>query len=274
MKVGISIIVPCYRQAEYLDECLSSVLSQTYGDWECLIVNDGSPDNTKDTAEKWCARDKRFLYFEKENGGPSSARNYGIEHARGKYILPLDADDRIGGQYMELALQEFNRDAGIKLVYCNAEFFGVEIGAWSLPVYSFDRLLCGNIIFCSGVYLKEDWNRIGGYDETMHRGFEDWEFWIRLLKGGGEALQIKSVQFFYRRKIISRDTTISKNAEIEIQDYIIAKHMDVYNRVLGNAIQLHKELRAVRNSLDYKLGHLLLFIPKQIIKKLLFSRKP
>ncbi|WP_374360648.1 glycosyltransferase family 2 protein, partial [Cloacibacterium sp.] len=73
----ISVVVPCYNQAQYLDECLQSVLNQTYQDWECIIVNDGSPDHTEEIAKNWVEKDTRFIYLSKENGGLSSARNAG-----------------------------------------------------------------------------------------------------------------------------------------------------------------------------------------------------
>ena len=91
----ISVIVPCYNQAQYLDECLQSVLDQTYQNWECIIVNDGSPDNTEEIALQWTAKDPRFTYLKKENGGLSSARNAGIEVAQGEWIQFLDCDDKI-----------------------------------------------------------------------------------------------------------------------------------------------------------------------------------
>ena len=75
----ISVIVPCYNQAQYLDECLNSVLEQTYKDWECIIVNDGSPDNTEEVAKEWVKKDSRFKYFYKNNGGVNSARNSGLK---------------------------------------------------------------------------------------------------------------------------------------------------------------------------------------------------
>ena len=106
----ISVVVPCYNQAQYLDECLQSVLNQTYQDWECIIVNDGSPDNTEEIAKNWVEKDTRFIYLSKENGGLSSARNAGIEIAKGEWILPLDADDKIGERYLELAEKEFEND--------------------------------------------------------------------------------------------------------------------------------------------------------------------
>ena len=93
----ISVIVPCYNQAQYLDDCLQSVLDQTHQDWECIIVNDGSPDNTEEVAKKWLAKDSRFKYLYKENGGLSSARNAGIKDSIGQFIFFLDCDDKISG---------------------------------------------------------------------------------------------------------------------------------------------------------------------------------
>lgn len=105
----ISIIVPCYNQAEYLDECLQSVLDQTYYNWECIIVNDGSSDNTEIVAQQWLNKDGRFKYSAKENAGLSLARNTGIANTNGEFILPLDADDKIGKDYCTKAIEVFSK---------------------------------------------------------------------------------------------------------------------------------------------------------------------
>ena len=102
MNPLISVIVPCYNQAQYLDECLQPVLDQTYTDWECIIVNDGSPDHTEEVAKKWLEKDNRFRYIYKENGGLSSARNAGIREAKGEWIQFLDSDDKINTISFEL----------------------------------------------------------------------------------------------------------------------------------------------------------------------------
>jgi glycosyltransferase involved in cell wall biosynthesis len=91
----ISVVIPCYNQAQYLPEALSSVLSQTYPDWECIIINDGSLDDTEAVSKAWASKDERFKYLKKENGGLGSARNVGLKSARGKCIQFLDADDVI-----------------------------------------------------------------------------------------------------------------------------------------------------------------------------------
>ena len=114
----VSIIIPCYNQAQYLAEALESVLNQTHQVWECIIVNDGSPDNTEEVAMEWCKKDTRITYLKKANAGLSAARNSGIAIAQAEFILPLDADDKLGYNYISLALKEFELDSTIKVVYC------------------------------------------------------------------------------------------------------------------------------------------------------------
>ena len=108
MKSGkVSIIVPCYNQAAYLAETLDSVLDQTYQHWECVIVNDGSPDNAEEIANEYVAKDNRFKYLWEKNEGPSQARNFGILNSDGKYVLPLDADDLVAPTYVGRAVDFF-----------------------------------------------------------------------------------------------------------------------------------------------------------------------
>ena len=95
----VSIIIPCFNQGMYLSETIESVLSQTYRYWECIIINDGSADNTEEIALGYCNNDERIKYLKQDNKGPCVARNYGISNAGGIYILPLDADDILGKDY-------------------------------------------------------------------------------------------------------------------------------------------------------------------------------
>ena len=106
MSIKVSVIIPCFNQAQYLDETLTSVYNQTHTDWECLIVDDGSTDNSKGIAKKWCDKDQRFLFVYKENGGLSSARNCGLNKAIGKYVQFLDSDDLINPEKFSEQLKD------------------------------------------------------------------------------------------------------------------------------------------------------------------------
>ena len=98
----ISVIVPIYNVENYLRMCLDSIQNQTYKNFECLLINDGSPDNSAEICREYVAKDSRFRYFEKENGGVSSARNLGIECSEGVYITFVDSDDWVEPDYLEV----------------------------------------------------------------------------------------------------------------------------------------------------------------------------
>lgn len=105
MNKLVSVIIPYYNQAQYLPDALASVLAQTHRHWECIIVNDGSNDNTDEVASKWLKKDERFKYIKKENGGLSSARNAGLKEAKGSFLQFLDSDDAIHPEKFALQLK-------------------------------------------------------------------------------------------------------------------------------------------------------------------------
>ena len=112
----ISIIVPIYNVENYLRQCLDSIQNQTYQNFECLLINDGSPDNSAGICREYVAKDSRFKYFEKENGGLSSARNFGIERSGGAYIIFVDSDDWLENDALHLlyvAMKKENADISI-----------------------------------------------------------------------------------------------------------------------------------------------------------------
>lgn len=98
----ISVIVPIYNVEDYIRQCFDSLLNQTYQNFEVLMINDGSPDNSASICQEYAARDSRFRYFEKENGGISTAVNLGIEHSQGEYVTLMDPDDWADNDYLEV----------------------------------------------------------------------------------------------------------------------------------------------------------------------------
>lgn len=224
---AISVIIPCYKQAEYLPEALDSLMAQTFGEWEAIVVNDGSPDNTEEVALAYAAREPRIKYLSLENGGVARARNRGIDMAQGEYILPLDADDTIAPTYLEKAKAAIDKDPTLKVVYCRACFFGDKSGPWEVGYKDFKSLLAVNSIFVSALFRKADAKAIGGFDEAMTFGHEDWDFFIRLLDGENRVYQIPEILFNYRIKNLSRNTEAVKRLS-DTQYYLIAKNRAIY----------------------------------------------
>lgn len=237
----VSIIVPCYNQAIYLSEALESVLNQTYLDWECIIVNDGSSDNTDEVVREWLKKDSRFKYIKKENGGLSNARNSGIEACNGYYVLPLDADDKIASNYIAMAIDAFLQNKFLKLVYCKAEKFGDESGLWDLKPFSLHELSRNNMIFPAAMFKKQDWKDVNGYDSNMTYGWEDWEFWIALLKNGGEVKQLDIVGFYYRIKSESMLKSIDNKKARYLLNYLSVKHADFFVKYYGSFKEMEEK---------------------------------
>ncbi|MFD2517938.1 glycosyltransferase family 2 protein [Salinimicrobium flavum] len=250
MDFKVSIIVPSYNQAQYLGEALQSVLHQTYLNWECIIVDDGSQDKTKEVAELFISKDPRFKYFYQENRGLSSARNFGIDKSVGSILLPLDADDKISGDYIEKALKVLQDDPSIKVVYCEAEKFGKESGLWELETFSLFNLSRMNMIFCSALFRRVEWERVGGFDENMKYGWEDWEFWISILKNGGDVKKLDFVGFYYRITDNNMHRRISRDQYTYLFEYLSVKHADFFVRYFGSFHAMNQDLQKKENEMS------------------------
>lgn len=264
-----SVIVPCYNQGEFLDECLQSVLQQSFEDWECIIVNDGSTDGSEVIAKKWVEKEARFKLLSIKNGGVSNARNQGISQASGTYILPLDADDYLASTYLERAMRAFKDYPSSKVVYGRVMLVGDKQATWDLPEFSIYELAMSNIIPVSGIYLKSDWESINGYDSNMTKGLEDWEYWLHLLKDNPIVYYLEETTFYYRIKKQSRNTQVDPLKQKEIQKYVYQKHIDFYNNTFGTYQNLLKklkynslELEAFKNSFSYRIFTLSIRVKK------------
>lgn len=249
----VSIIVPCYNQAQYLEEALQSVLDQTYQQWECIVVNDGSLDATDVIIKPWLEKDARFKYLKKINGGLCSARNSGILMADGEFILPLDADDKIASNYLKLAIEAFKTDKSLKVVYCKAEKFGDESGVWNLPNFSLENLARKNMIFCSAFFRKKEWELVQGYDERMIYGWEDWEFWISILKNGGNVKRLDEICFFYRTKPNSMLLKVRQKQGNYLFEYLSLKHTDFFVKQYGSFKAMDDKLTALKRENEINL---------------------
>ncbi|WP_303317376.1 glycosyltransferase family A protein [Flavivirga abyssicola] len=241
MNILVSIIVPCYNQAHFLSVSLQSVLDQTYTNWECIIVNDGSPDNTEEVASKWCDKDNRFRYIEKQNGGLSSARNKGVSMSRGAYILPLDSDDVIDKSFLSKLVPVLQKDDSLAIVSCYSKFFkgDIENIVYKLKPKgsTIKNLLFENSLIATSLFRKKCWEQVGGYDEEMKNGFEDWEFWIAITKLGWEYKIVKDYLFYYRKSEASMLINTLENHRISNLEYVLNKHKELYKENYDNTIK-------------------------------------
>ena len=275
----VSFIVPCYNQANYMRETLDCLKQQTLADWECIIVNDGSTDNTLEIAKEYVESDIRYILVDKPNGGLADARNAGIRASHGEYILPLDSDDLIDPTYAEKATCYLEKHPEVKLVYCRARYLGDRDDEWLLPEYNYQDLLFGNMIFCSCVYRRSDYDKTEGYNTNMAKGLEDWNFLLSFLDESSKVYKIPEILFYYRKHGESMISGLEKYKN-EMHNKMVANHIDLYYPYLHRVITSSREIAYWQNEFDkilhsnsYRLGHLL-FAPFKLFKSLKFvSRK-
>ena len=196
MNPKVSVIVPCYNQAQFLAETLDSLLAQTHENWECIIVNDGSTDDTEAVAKEYCNKDNRFIYHKKENGGLSSARNAGLDIAQGDYVQFLDSDDILLPNKFEYQIRAMETNKSDVCV-CHHSMFTTDINQTWENFFSqsiYDLTYHGFvynwgetfvIAIHSGLFshsfLKNHHIR---FDEQV-RAMEDWHFWVNIIRAEG-----------------------------------------------------------------------------------------
>ncbi|WP_395051084.1 glycosyltransferase family 2 protein [Flavobacterium sp.] len=284
MNTLVSIIVPCYKQAHFLNESLQSVIGQTYTRWECVIVNDGSPDNAESIAQQWCEKDSRFSYLYKENGGLPSARNAGIKKCKGEFIVALDSDDILHRDFLIQLVPQLQSDDNLGIVSCYRYFFSKNkeniINKYKATGSTYQDLMFENKLMPSSIYRKKCWEEVGGYDESMVKGFEDWEFWLNITKRGWKFKFVEAFLFYYRKaKKSMLVDTLNNHAESNME-YMFKKHKELYTAYFDNTaevlfyyIKTHRVGKMeIKNSREYKIGKLITK-PFKIISKLFSIQK-
>lgn len=260
----VSIVIPCFNDAEYIEQCVISALSQTYSNKEIIIVDDGSNLETKTILKRLEPKITKLLT--QENQGQSTARNLGVKAASGEYILVLDSDDYFEPSFCEKAVLKL-KDTNIKIV---ASHIVRRIGEKKIDELhhkggDLSVLILYNQATGSVMFRKEDFNGIGGYDQSMRRGFEDWEFYIRLLQNGGLIYIIKEPLFNYR---VRTDSTTSKANSIkyELLNYIYTKHSNLVIAHFGVFVEdmlsriEREEIEKIKNTqrIEFEVGKLIL----------------
>ncbi|MFD2828753.1 glycosyltransferase family 2 protein [Leeuwenhoekiella polynyae] len=260
MEGLISVIVPCYNQAEFLEECLTSVLNQTYSNWECIIINDGSADLTEEVAKKWTKNDKRFKYIYQENKGLSSARNTGLAQAKGEYIQFLDSDDFLDQEKFLKSIKEFSKPQ-VDIVISDFILFNEATNSLENPYcvlgehqFNLDSILFewgekfSIPIHCALIKSKV---LIGYSFPTELKAREDWSLWVFLYKSCIVTIFINEPLAYYRQHDMSltknfRLMSLEKIKAIGIVEQLISKEKSL--KLYKNHIQeISKEYTVLQN---------------------------
>ncbi len=203
---NVSIIIPAYNVEAYILDTLRSVIEQTVSDFEALIIDDGSTDRTAEVVTAFIGQDSRFKILHKPNGGLSSARNFGIRHAKGEYIALLDGDDIYFPNKLKTHIDVLDRNPSVGVVYSasqaireNGDSTWMTLSGKPLYTNALKSLLCKNFVGhgSNGIFRKSIVADIGDFDEDL-KSVEDLDFWLRVAGTSWQFYRVPSVQCGYR----------------------------------------------------------------------------
>lgn len=228
----VSVIIPCYNYAVFLTEAVESVIAQTYPLFEIIIVNDGSTDHTVEICNTLLEKHPHIpitVMHQPNSGDPAVARNMGITHAKGQYVLCLDADDKLNPDFLAACIETFTYNPRISIVYPCLQEFGGQQSFWGETPYDFQLLLHWNYIPTASMFYKHVWQNVGGI-KTDVIICEDWDFWISSGELGYFGKQTNQAILYHRvhsdTSLLSSQGGLDKRTAIKAE--IILMHPTLY----------------------------------------------
>jgi glycosyltransferase involved in cell wall biosynthesis len=253
----VSVVIPCYNHGAYLQEAIDSVEKIPFPDKEIIILDDGSKD--EQTLEKVRSLGKSgYQVVFQENKGVAATRNHGISLAKGKYIIPLDADNRLLEPYFTKGVEILESDSSCAVVFGDAIVFGQKETIWPNSPLQLGQILFENYIDNCAIFRKSAWESVGGYDEKApFHTREDWYFWLDLIEKGWKFIHLPEFSFEYRflgnSKVRSRFSNPTNR--LIIYEYIFPKQKRMIEHFLDSGELERAKGRQILSDLYWQLAY-------------------
>lgn len=255
----VSVVIPSYNYARFLGRAIESLQAQSFPNWEAIIVDDGSTDDTDKVAEGLLKKDPRIVYVRQQNAGTSAAKNVGIRHARGDYIVFLDADDLLTANKLEAHVEHFKNNPHVDISYSRFRYFqdGDESSLFTkldlsskeewaavidgrydaaLPVF----LRGNNMAIHAAMVRKSLVDRVGDFDTGM-QALEDWDYWLRCILRGAHLAFLDDLQVLALTRVHKGSATHT----LDFSDYKRKVYEKVRQEALGLREQGYERLQLV-----------------------------
>lgn len=268
----VSVIIPCYNYGHFLPETLNSISRQTLQDWECLIVDDGSTDNTAEVVAEYTQNDSRFCYIYQENAGPSVARNNGIRQSKGEFIQLLDSDDLIQSSKLEFQVTLLQQKSEVDIIYGDIRFFfdgnsqelflsfiGDKKSLYPMPritqhdTYSSFEKIYAHPLHPSALLIRKKFlTKHQLFFEEAYRtsSVEDWHFFIAMAMLGGVFFYKDQANTYGLVRSHDQSTSSDKNC---LKQGKLAKHREFMLELLSKNLAEKRWLRQVDKKIISKI---------------------
>ncbi|MGI6745549.1 MAG: putative teichuronic acid biosynthesis glycosyltransferase TuaG [Firmicutes bacterium ADurb.Bin300] len=253
-NLKISVVMPAYNAESFIEDAVNSVLAQTFEDYELIIIDDCSGDNTYEMIEGFARKDSRIrVYRNEKNSGVSFTRNFGISVARYKWIAFLDSDDMWRPKKLEKQLELLKEHPNAIITYTGSSFIDFEGTPFSynlpaVPVITYKELLKHNLLSCSSVMVKKDViKRIKMAHDKMH---EDYSAWLQILREYEYAFGINEPLLVYRISKNSKSANRIKSARMIYNSYRYVG----YNFIIAALLMLRYSIYSIKKRRLIKRG--------------------
>lgn len=273
-----TVVITCYNNYDTISKTYNSVLNQTYKNFEVIIVNDGSDQQTTSILNSF-SNDK-LTVMHQQNQGVVTARNNGIKKSNSEYILMLDADDYLENSFLEKAISilQLNSKIGVVTSYYNVYNKNRFLRLVQLQnLTNLEDFLKENRIPSNALFRKICWEQVNGYDTLFNQGYEDWDYWLSISINGWDFEIIKEplLNIVIRKNSRNREAMIN---DLELKKKIFIKHSQLYknsfncfvDNQIAEMVRLKQTIRKRDNSIEMRIGKLIL-TPIRKIKKI-FSK--
>ncbi|HEX7088472.1 MAG TPA: glycosyltransferase family A protein [Vicinamibacterales bacterium] len=250
MTPRVSVVVTCCDLGEYLDEAVGSVLAQTVPVSEIVVVNDGSTDAATCRLLADYRRERTRVLHTERRGLPA-ARNAGARETTGEYLCMLDADDLLEPTYVERSLAALQADPELGFASHWLRAFGIDSWEWTPPRIALPGMLLVNPVNGAALMRRAMFDALGGFDETMTDGCEDWEFWIRAISAGWKGTIVPEFLYRYRQRADSMSRTMYRvPGAAALRRQLVERHPDLYAAHLDALLAVRDdEIRTVSSRL-------------------------
>ncbi|PTX98422.1 glycosyltransferase [Opitutus sp. ER46] len=229
---AVSVVINCHNYARYLPTAVASVLAQSYRSFELVIVDDGSNDGSSEVAaeliRKHSDQGVTLRLLRLDDVGPTSARRAGIAASSGKYLLLLDADDKVAPTFLAKTVPVLERHPKLGFVYTDSEYFGDVQQRHRHLDYDFSRLCAGNYISYCALIRRDAYTAVGGHDQTNWGYYEDWDLWLRLGAAGWAGHRVAEPLFLYHQHFSSSLSAFARRLDPIYKAYVVHQHATHY----------------------------------------------
>jgi len=232
VKSKVTIVISNYNKGKYIAEAVESVVNQKYGSWKIVVIDDtNGKDGVRDYLDYYLNYSSWISLYKTDDIGLSALRNFGANKSSGKYLLFLDADDKLHSDFLKKTVDILDKNTNVSIAYTDTQHFDGADTCWIQPEYHFQNLLSGNYICSCSLIRRSSFDVVGGFDEGNFNYWEDYQFWIAMGAKGFYGKHIPEKLFYYR---ISKNSGMQSKRNIFLgylyKSYIVSKFPQLYSK--------------------------------------------